>query len=445
MKVAVIGTGYVGLVTGVCLGAKGHDVTCVDVDAAKVAAINRGEAPIHEPGLQTLLKANLDRNLRATSNLHDAIMCSDLSLIAVGTPFAGHGTDLSFVRQAAAEIGAVLERTPRYHVVVVKSTVPPGTTDDVVLPILERASGRTAGADFGVGMSPEFLTEGTAVEDFMDPDRIVLGGLDQRTVDALAGLYRPFEDVPVIRTNNKTAEMIKYASNSLLATLISFSNEMGNLCACMGGVDIVDVMKGVHLSRYLTLASSDRTRVMAPITSFVAAGCGFGGSCLPKDVRALIAHGAKAGRQMPLLEAVTRVNEEQPDEIIRLLKKHVHPLRGARVAVLGLAFKPDTDDVRESPAIPVIDRLEEEGALVKVHDPVAKGAVGHLFRSPRVASSDQLEEAISDAQAVILITRWEHFREVPKLLADLDPQPVFIDGRRMFDPAEFARYEGIGR
>src|SRR4051794_7767254 len=275
MKLSIIGTGYVGLVTGVCLADRGHDVVCVDVDRAKVDAINRGVAPIHEKGLPELLAKNAGRSLRATTDLSAAVLGSDLTFVAVGTPFDGREIDLRFIRQVATEVGSALKRKPGYHVVVVKSTVVPGTTDDVVRSLLEQASGKRAGADFGVGMNPEFLSEGVAVDDFMRPDRIVLGGIDARTADALAAVYAPFADVPVLRTTNKTAEMIKYASNALQATAISFANEIGNLCAALGGVDVVDVMAGVHLMKELNprvdAAGGGAEQVRAGIANFLSA------------------------------------------------------------------------------------------------------------------------------------------------------------------------------
>ena len=230
MKISVIGTGYVGLVSGVCLADIGHDVTCVDVDRQKVDMINQGRTPIYEKGLDELLARNVGKRLRATTDFAPAIMATELSLIAVGTPFKGDAIDLSYVETVSRQIGEVLAGKAGYHVVVVKSTVVPGTTEEVVLPILEKASGKSAGPDFGVGMNPEFLREGEAVSDFQHPDRIVLGGIDARSLDALAAVYAPYQCVDVIRTSPKTAEMIKYTANSLLATMISFSNEIAGLC-----------------------------------------------------------------------------------------------------------------------------------------------------------------------------------------------------------------------
>ncbi|OGI63032.1 MAG: GDP-mannose dehydrogenase, partial [Candidatus Muproteobacteria bacterium RBG_16_60_9] len=333
MKVSIIGTGYVGLVTGACFAEVGHDVVCVDVDRDKVDRINRGETPIYEVGLEDLLRRHVGKRLRATTDLRAAILASEVTFIAVGTPFDGEHVDLTFIRRAARDIGAALRDKRDFHVVVVKSTVVPGTTDGVVLPVLEESSGKRAGADFGVGMNPEFLTEGVAVSDFMEPDRIVVGGIDARTIEVLAKLYASFPNVPIIRTNNKTAEMIKYTSNAVLAALISFSNEIGNLCARLGGVDVVDVMRGVHAARYFTTPMQDGRSVVAPIASFLYAGCGFGGSCLPKDVKAMVAHGEAAGQPMPLLDTVIKINSRQPQKIIEILERNFASLKGVRVCV----------------------------------------------------------------------------------------------------------------
>ncbi len=443
MKVSILGTGYVGLVTGACLAEKGHQVTCVDVDATKVATINHGEAPIYENGLTDLLRRNIGSRLRATLDAREAVLNSDLTLIAVGTPFDGARIDLTYVEEAARVIGKALADKAGYHVVVVKSTVVPGTTDGVVLPILAQASGKRAGRDFGVGMNPEFLTEGEAISDFMDPDRIVLGGIDPRSQDALAALYEPFADVPRLRTNNSTAEMIKYASNSLLATMISFSNELANLGAAIGGIDIAEVMQGLHLGRYLNPMLPDGTRVVPAINTFLMAGCGFGGSCLPKDVNALIAHGRATGVPMQLLQAVIDINAAQPGQVFRLLAKHFPSLRGKRVSLLGLAFRPDTNDMRESPAIPIARHLLAEGAAVAAYDPAASGEARKIF-GEQLRLTDTLEDALRGADAVVLVTRWKEFLRVPELLARMDAPPVFVDGRRMLEKGALKRYEGIG-
>jgi UDPglucose 6-dehydrogenase/GDP-mannose 6-dehydrogenase len=444
MHVSIIGTGYVGLVSGVCFAEKGHQVTCVDIDPAKVDKINHGFSPFYEPGLDILLERNIHSRLKATTDFRQAILDTDVSMIAVGTPFNGQEVDLTYVKQAAQQIGEALKDTSTYHLVIVKSTVVPGTTDQVVLPILEAASGKKAGVDFGVGMNPEFLTEGEAVNDFMYPDRIVLGGIDEKSIDLLDQLYTGFDSVERVRTSNSTAEMIKYASNSLQALLISFSNEIGNLCAAIGNTDVVDVMRGVHSCRYLTTVLPNGDRIVAPIVSFLAAGCGFGGSCFPKDVKALIAYGKKHDRPMPLLDALIQINEQQPRQILTLLQKHFSSLEGVRVAILGLSFRPDTNDMRESPAIPIINDLLAQKAVIKAYDPVANPEAAKIFRPSDVELCNSLEEAINQVDAVILVTRWAEFLAVPEVLAKLDPQPLFIDGRRLLDKHRIAKYEGIG-
>jgi UDPglucose 6-dehydrogenase/GDP-mannose 6-dehydrogenase len=238
--------------------------------------------------------------------------------------------------------------------------------------------------------------------------------------------------------------MIKYTSNALLATMISFSNEVANLCVALGDIDVVDVMKAVHLDRRLSPIMSNGTRIMPAFTTYIEAGCGFGGSCFPKDVKALIAHGKQAGRPMQLLDAVVRVNNEQPQQILRLLEKHFPSLEGVRIAILGLAFKPGTDDMRESPAIPIINHLLGQGAKISAYDPVARDAAKKQFGDSQIRYCSTLQQSVEEVEAIVLLTRWEEFRKIPKILDDLDPKPLFVDGRRMLDKSGIARYEGIG-
>lgn len=410
MKVSIIGAGYVGLVTGVCLAEKGHQVVCVDVNQERVEKINQAISPIYERGLEGLLKKNIKVNLEATTNLYKSIVETEISLIAVGTPFVNNEIDLTYIKEVSHQIGQALKEKSTYHLVVIKSTVVPGTTDTVVLPILEKASGKKAGIHFGVAMNPEFLREGEAIQDFMFPDRIILGGMDEKSIEILGKLYCSFDRVDTLRTNNKTAEMIKYTSNSLLATMISFSNEIGNLCASIGDIDVVDVMKGVHLDKRLSPIMPDGKRVVPSFTAYLEAGCGFGGSCFPKDVKALIAHGKKFGSQMRLLDAVIQINEQQPGQILLILKKHFPVLSGIRIAVLGLSFKPNTDDLRESPSIPIVKYLIEQNAIVKAYDPIAGHEAYQLF-GDTIEFCNDLGQTIKDVQAIVLLTRWEEFKK----------------------------------
>lgn len=444
MKISVIGTGYVGLVSGVCFSEIGHDVSCVDNDRAKVKKINSGESPIYEEGLDELLSKHIKSSLRATTDLTSAVMNSDLTIIAVGTPFNGEVIDLQYIEQVSKEIGEVLKLKQEYHVVVVKSTVVPGTTDKVVLQLLEKHSGKKAGKDFGVGMNPEFLREGTAIIDFMCPDRIVVGGIDQRSQDKLSEIYEPFANVDIIKTNNKTAEMIKYTSNSLLATLISFSNEIGNLCATLGGIDALEVMKGVHLDKRISPILENGQRISPALTTYLEAGCGFGGSCFPKDVKALISHGKNAGEKMQLLKAVIDINNEQPKQVLNLLSKHYPDLEGKRIAILGLAFKPGTDDMRESPAIPIVNNLLASKAIITAFDPVAQDEAKKVFKTEKIIYSESVNEVVKGADAVLLLTRWPEFEALPEILNASDNSPLLIDGRRMLEKNCVPRYEGIG-
>jgi UDPglucose 6-dehydrogenase len=441
MKISIVGTGYVGLVTGACLADKGQDVTCVDIDEARVDALNRAHSPIFENGLDALLRKHVGSQLSATSDIETAVVESDLTMIAVGTPFLGDSIDLTAVLTAARQIGAALKRKPGYHVVVVKSTVVPGTTVRKVLPALEASSGKKAGPDFGLGMNPEFLSEGEAVHDFMFPDRIVLGGIDERTIDTIEEIYKNFPNAPRIRTNTSTAELIKYASNALLANLISFTNEIANLGTALGGIDVVDVMRGVHLSQYFR---GQNSQGLPPITAFLKPGCGFGGSCLPKDVKALIAHGRSAGEAMPLLEAIMSVNVAQPGKVVAILRRYWPRLEGVRVAVLGLSFKPGTNDVRESPAFPIMAELLRGGAIVNAHDPVAVEDARKNFARPDVNYFDDLKAALNGVDAIIVVTPWDDYRDVPALMQARAEQPVFVDARRAFDKTAILRYDGVG-
>jgi len=444
MKVSVIGTGYVGLVTGVCLAEKGHQVVCVDSDREKVDKINQGTAPIYEKDLEELLKKNIHVNLEATTDLEKAVVGTDVSFITVGTPFDGDKIDLSCVKEVSSQIGKALQHKSTYHSVVVKSTVVPGTTDEIVVPITEEESGKKDGVEFGVAMNPEFLREGDAIQDFMFPDRIVLGGTDEKCLNTLVELYSVFDGVDWIITNNKTAEMIKYTANSLLATMISFSNEIGNLCAAKGGIDVVEVMKGVHLDKRLSPLLPNGDRILPLFTSYLEAGCGFGGSCFPKDVRALLAFGKRYGSSMPLLEAVIQINDQQPQQVLSLLKKHFPLLEGVRIAILGLAFKPGTDDMRESAAIPIVRDLLAQEVKIKAYDPLAIHEAQKLFNNHDIVFCNDLVRTIEDVQAIVLLTRWEEFKRIPELLINLNPQPLFVDGCRMLDKNSIERYEGIG-
>lgn len=443
MKISVIGAGYVGLISGICLAEKGHWVICADIDKSKVDKINAGIAPIYEVGLDELMKKNVGNRFGATSNLREAVLDSQISIIAVGTPFNGAEIDLTYIEAVARQIGEVLKTKSDYHLVIVKSTVVPGTTNNVVLRLLEEASGKVAGKDFGVGMNPEFLREGEAIADFMNPDRIVLGGIDEKSIHMQRELYAVFEGVDKLETNCKTAEMIKYTANSLLATMISFANEIGNLCTTVGDIDITEVTKGVHLDRRIS-PIIDGKRITPSFTTYIEAGCGFGGSCFPKDVKALCSYGAQRGQSMPLLNAVIDINNVQYRQIINILYKYFKDLKGIKLAVLGLAFKPGTDDIRESPSILLINYLLSFAAEISAFDPIATHEAQKEFNNAPIRYCNTLGDAVAGVDVVILMTRWAEFKVLPSLLNAMIKPPLLIDGRRMLDKKSVARYEGIG-
>ncbi|MCK5039963.1 MAG: UDP-glucose/GDP-mannose dehydrogenase family protein [Candidatus Aenigmarchaeota archaeon] len=445
MRVSIIGTGYVGLVSGVCLAEKGHSVVCIDIDKEKIEKINNCIPPIFENGLEELLGKNIkNKHLVATTDLKRAVLESDISIIAVGTPFDGKNIDLTFIKKASEQIGATLKEKQSYHTVVVKSTVIPGTTDEVIVPALEKHSKKKAGIDFGVGMNPEFLREGCAIKDFMNPDRIIIGGIDEETMKNILQLYENFDDVDMILTNNKTAEMIKYASNSLLATFISFSNEIANICALTKEVDVKDVMAGVHLDKRLNTIMPGGERVNPAFLSYLEAGCGFGGSCFPKDIKALVSYAESKGQKPALLKSVIEINKKQPKKLIDILDDHFESFENLNVAVLGLAFKANTDDMRESPALLVIESLIQKGVNVRAYDPIAMEEAKKILGTTNIKYTKTLDESLDCVDVVILITHWDEFDDLHISLNKLEKQPLIIDGRRKLNKKHYKKYKGVG-
>ena len=445
MKLAIVGTGYVGLVSGVCLAAKGHDVTCVDINPSIVERLNRAEPTIYEVGLPQLLKEVCDSGkFRATTQISDALDGSDLVIMAVGTPSENGVIDLKYIRQVAREIGEYIKTAGRHISVVVKSTVVPGTTDTVVREEIEAASGLKHPA-FGLGMNPEFLREGEAIEDFAEPDRIVLGNEDPQTLARLEELYAPW-DVDKVRVNTRTAEMIKYANNALLATQISAVNEIANLAAALGGIDVLDVVGGVQLDKRWNPILEGGRRAQPQILSYLVPGCGFGGSCFPKDVQALRSQGEQQGLPMRMMNAVLDVNDAQPAQVLDIIARDLPDLSGKRVLVLGLAFKPGTDDVRESASLKIVDQLVARGADVVAHDPIAidhfKKAVGPAGDKVRYVQAWQDE--VAPADVIIVATKWPDY--APLIQQDLSGKLLF-DARRMFPAGQVggADYLSIGR
>lgn len=418
VKVSIVGTGYVGLVTGLCLAELGNEVVCIDVVPAKVRSIMEGRAPIYEPGIDELLERHLrSGRFRATMDMGE-VASTDVTFIAVGTPSREDGSlDLGYVRTAAENIGKALASKEGYHVVVVKSTVTPTTTDAVVGPVVESSSGKRIGDSLGIASNPEFLKEGMAVDDFMNPDRVVIGASDARAADLVRSLYSSF-NCPVLTVPTATAEMIKVASNSFLATKISFVNEVGNICKDMG-IDMRQVAEGMGLDSRIG-------------KQFLRAGCGFGGSCFPKDVAGLAAEAERRGLRPRVMRAALDVNAEQPLRLLELLDRRLD-VRGRTVAVLGLAFKPFTDDIREASSLKVVSGLLERGASVRAYDPKAMDNFRRAY--PDVTYCSSAQECLGGADAALIVTEWPEFAP-SEMYGDM----LVVDGRGV---TRTDNYEGI--
>ncbi len=410
MDITVVGVGYVGLTTGVAFAELGNNVRLIDIDKEKIEKIRKGIAPIYEEGLQEMLQRNMDR-IKATTTYNEI---DDIVFVCVGTPSLPDGSiNLSYVKEAVENAARNMEE----GIIVIKSTVFPGTTEKILRPIAEKYSNKIS-----LAMNPEFLREGKALHDFMHPDRIVIGARDEKTAEMLKELYKPI-DAPILVTNPTVAELIKYASNAFLATKISFANEIGNL-AKMLGIDVYEVMKGVAMDHRIS-------------PYFLNAGVGFGGSCFPKDLKALRAGAKKLGYDMRLIDAVLKINEEQPLRLLKILEKYVE-LEGSIIAILGLAFKANTDDVRESRAIPIIKELLKRGAKIKAYDPMAMENMKKIF--PEIEYCNSIEKAIENADACLILTDWKEFEEIN---FDAMKRKIVIEGRRILKNKEGIIYEGV--
>lgn len=448
MKVSIIGTGYVGLVTAVALAHGGHRVVCVGRNKEKADQINKGISPFFEPNLDKILqKAIHKRRLAASTNLDLSVAESEVIIIAVGTPTVSNKIDLTAISMAAKQIGQAMKRVKKYQLIIVKSTVLPTTTEKIIKPLIEKYSSRKIGT-FGLCMNPEFLREGNAVEDAIHPDRIVIGQLDKKSGLVAKRMYRHF-DCPKVITNLSTAEMIKYTANSLFATMISYANEVAKICEAVGNVDVVDVWKGVHLDARLSPKTSTGT-IRPEMLHYIFSGCGYGGSCFPKDVKAL-SHFAKELRvSHDMLESVISTNDAQPNQIIRILKNTIGTIKEKKIAVLGLSFKPNTDDLRESPSLVVIRLLLQEGAKVTAHDPIVyKDKKPKELDSFDMILANTAVDALTGSDAALVLTSWDEYRKLtPGILIKLMKKSILIDGRRIFSKELFTKagviYRGIG-
>jgi len=436
MNVCVIGTGYVGLVTGACFAEFGVNVICADKDADKIDALERGEIPIYEPGLEALVKRNTSQGrLAFTTDTAEAVRASLVVFIAVGTPAREDGgTDLSYVEAVAREIGRSLNG---YKVIVTKSTVPVGTSQRVREWIGQELAAAGSDVKFSVASNPEFLREGAAINDFLRPDRVVIGTGDETAAAILRDLYRPLylNETPFVITNIPTAELTKYAANAFLATKVSFINEVANLCEKIGG-DVQAVARGIGLDGRIG-------------KKFLHAGPGFGGSCFPKDTRSAAHFARELGERFRIVEAVIDVNERQRLRMVEKVKQAVGgDLGGTVIAVLGLSFKPETDDMRDAPSVDIIQGLQKGGATVRAFDPVAMPAAARLLRD--VEFCEDAYQACQSAHAVVIVTEWNQFRmlELERIRVWV-ARPVVVDLRNVYEPATLTRagfeYHSVGR
>jgi len=438
MRVTIFGSGYVGLVTGACLADAGNHVICVDVDAGKIERLNRGDVPIHEPGLDAIIKRNAEAGrLEFTTDAAKGVEHGLFQLIAVGTPPDEDGSaDLRYVLAAARTIGTHMSR---YCVVITKSTVPVGTADKVRQELHATLAGRGAAVEFDVVSNPEFLKEGAAIADFMKPDRVVIGTDNPRTTELMRALYEPFirNHDRLIVMDIRSSELTKYAANAMLATKISFMNELANIAERLGA-DIEKVRVGI--------GSDPRIGY-----SFIYPGTGYGGSCFPKDVQALIRSSQEVGHEAQILSAVEEVNERQKEVLVHKMKRHFSELRGRTLALWGLAFKPNTDDMREAPSRAIIDKLLEAGARVRAYDPVAGKEARRVYgECPDLVLCKNAYEAAEGADALAIVTEWQEFRSPDfDRLKQILQAPVIFDGRNLYDPGMARRfgftYYAIGR
>jgi len=432
MHIAVIGSGYVGLVTGACFAEFGVDVTCVDVDEEKITRLKNGVMPIYEPGLEQLVAKNTQSGrLRFTTNVQEAIEQALVIFLAVGTPPQPDGSpDLSYVEAAA---GSIADHMNDYKVVVTKSTVPIGTGEHIRQLINERKKSRS---NFGVVSNPEFLREGAAISDFMRPDRVVIGSRDEEAIAIMKDLYRPLYliEAPFVITSLEAAELTKYAANAFLATKVSFINEIANLCEKIG-CDVHDVARGIGMDKRIG-------------SKFLHPGPGFGGSCFPKDTRALASVARHFGSDSLIVDAVIEVNKRQGNEMLGKIKRMVGEVKGKNIAVLGLAFKPETDDMREAPAVGIIRGLVNDGATIRAYDPVARAEAMKIL--PELTYADDEYAAVDGADALVFVTEWNQFRALDmNRIRDLMKTPRIADLRNICDPEDMRElgfeYVGVGR
>ncbi|WP_068498620.1 UDP-glucose dehydrogenase family protein [Paenibacillus kribbensis] len=429
MKLAVIGTGYVGLVSGVCFAHKGNEVICVDLEQYKIDMLNRAESPIYEPGIEELISLNKEAGrLEFTSDLTDAVRRSDIVILAVGTPSLANGeANLSYIEQAAADVGKAMNG---YKIIMTKSTVPVGTNEKIKDVVSQHTN-----LSFDIVSAPEFLREGSAINDTLHPDRVIIGLDNAGLRETMVTLHQVFTD-KIYVTDIRSAEMIKYASNAFLATKISFINEIANICEKVGA-DVTCVADGMGMDKRIG-------------SSFLQAGIGYGGSCFPKDTNALIQIAGNVDYEFKLLKSVVEVNTDQRFMIVSKLRESLGQLHGVPIGIWGLSFKPNTDDIREAPALEIVETLIQAGAIVKLYDPIAMDKFKERVNHPNIVWCSSPQQAAEGSDAVCLLTDWEEFKKVDLVqLASLLHKPVLIDGRNVFTEDQIQssglEYYSVGR
>lgn len=438
-KVAILGLGYVGLTMAACLAERGVDTVGVDVDKSKIELVSEGKSPIKEPHLEEMITKAVDiEKLHVLNDYPRVLEDTDMTFITVGTPSRQNGSiDLGQIKLASESIGKALKNIDVYHLVVVRSTVIPGTCERTIKPTIEANSSKSCGKDFGLCMNPEFLQEGSAVQDMLKPDRIVIGEYDNESGKLLEGFYRKLysDDMPaLIRTSLSNAELIKYANNAFLATKISFINSIANLCEKLPKSDVEVIAKGIGLDPRIS-------------SLFLKAGLGWGGSCFPKDSKALLTFARKLGVDLSIVDSALKTNESQPLLAVEKARKALGGLKGKHIAILGLAFKPDTDDIRESASIKIIDALLKEEAKISAYDPAAMENVKIIF-GEKITFANSAEECFKDTDCCIIVTEWDEFKKIsPERFKAMMKRPIVIDGRRIYDVNKFSNrleYISIG-
>jgi UDPglucose 6-dehydrogenase len=437
--ISIIGMGYVGLCTAVGFASNCYKIIAVDNDPEKVNSINKALSPFHEPHLNDSLKLAINNGyFRCIPDLTEAILNTEITFITVGTPTKTDGSiNLHQIQDSTIKIGKSLNKKAEHHSVIVKSTVVPGTTENLVKPLLEKYSNKHCGSDFGLCMNPEFLQEGSAIHDTLHPDRVIIGEYDKKSGDVLESLYKKLyseENTPVIRTNLPTAELIKYANNAFLATKISYINTIANICEKTPGTDIKTVAKAIGLDKRIN-------------PKFLRAGLGYGGSCFPKDLKALIAFSKQNNYNPTLLQSVQKVNQQQINHTLELIEKELGELTHKKIAILGLSFKPDTDDMREARSIPIINQLLSKGAKITAYDPIAIPNAKKIFKN-RIQYTTSPINCLKDADCCIIVTEWQEFKNLkPEDFTKNMRTPLLIDGRRIYNPEEFSnklKFAAIG-